>query len=130
MNVLDKLTYLMNKQGLNKSTLSQASNIPYTTIDGLYKKGYEKSKMSTLKALADFFGVTLDSFCNDSVDELVYKVSLRVSENVSPEEAHLLTSFRSLNAEGKEKALEYIEDLTSMSKYKKSNQSQVVDKNA
>lgn len=41
MTFLDKLDNLMHERGLNKNTLSKACGIPYTTIDGWYKKGYE-----------------------------------------------------------------------------------------
>lgn len=60
MNFLEKLNYLMNKNNLNKSTLSKACGIPYTTIDGWYKKGYEGLKLTTLNKLSDYFGTTLD----------------------------------------------------------------------
>ena len=39
MNFIDKLNYQMKRLGLNKSRLSQISGVPYTTIDGFYKKG-------------------------------------------------------------------------------------------
>ena len=48
MNFLEKLDFLMERYGLNKSTLSQKSEIPYTTIDGWYKKGYEGLKINFL----------------------------------------------------------------------------------
>lgn len=60
MNFLEKLNYLMEKHNLNKSTLSKACGIPYTTIDGWYKKGYEGLKLTTLNKLSDYFGTTLD----------------------------------------------------------------------
>ena len=41
MDFLEKLNYLMHENNLNKSTLSKACEIPYTTIDGWYKKGYQ-----------------------------------------------------------------------------------------
>lgn len=34
MGFLEKLNYLMEQNHLNKSTLSKACDIPYTTIDG------------------------------------------------------------------------------------------------
>ena len=48
MNFLEKLDFLMERYGLNKSTLSQKNEIPYTTIDGWYKKGYEGLKINFL----------------------------------------------------------------------------------
>jgi transcriptional regulator with XRE-family HTH domain len=60
LDFLERLDSLMEVNGLNRNTLSAKSKIPYTTIDGWYKKGYEKIRLSTLKQLASFFSVTLD----------------------------------------------------------------------
>ena len=60
MDFLAKITLLMKEKGLNRHTLSEACGIPYTTIDGWFKKGYEGIKISTLMKLADFFEVELD----------------------------------------------------------------------
>lgn len=65
MNFLDKLDKLMTEHQLNKNSLSEASGIPYTTIDGWYKKGYDNLRMSTLKKLATFFNTTLDYWAYD-----------------------------------------------------------------
>lgn len=66
MDFLEKLNYLMEKNHLNKSTLSKACNIPYTTIDGWYKKGYEGLKLTTLRKLAEYFGTSLDFWAIDN----------------------------------------------------------------
>ncbi len=68
MDFLEKLDYLMEKNHLNKSTLSKACNIPYTTIDGWYKKGYEGLKLTTLRKLAQFFGTSLDYWACESAE--------------------------------------------------------------
>ena len=65
MNFLEKLDALMRRSGMNKSRLSQVSGVPYTTIDGLYKKGYENTKISTLRKIAAAFGVSLDYLVGD-----------------------------------------------------------------
>ncbi len=68
MNFLDKLNDLMCKNSLNKSTLAKACGIPYTTIDGWYKKGYEGLKLITLRKLSSYFGTSLDYWVdNDRV---------------------------------------------------------------
>lgn len=60
MNFLEKLDKLMQEKGINKSILSKESGIPYTTIDGIYKKGYENIKLSTIKKIASYFNTTID----------------------------------------------------------------------
>lgn len=69
MDFLEKLNYLMERDHLNKSTLSKACNIPYTTIDGWYKKGYEGLKLTTLRKLADYFGTSLDYWAAESEEQ-------------------------------------------------------------
>mgnify|MGYP000003294091 FL=1 len=67
LGFLEKLNYLMEQNHLNKSTLSKACDIPYTTIDGWYKKGYEGLKLTTLRKLSAYFGVPLDFWANDHI---------------------------------------------------------------
>lgn len=75
MNFLEKLDSLMNEHNLNKSTLSKACKIPYTTIDGWYKKGYEDLRLSTLKKLASYFNTSLDFWAFDD-DYLTEKLPI------------------------------------------------------
>lgn len=98
LNVLERL---MAERGLNKSTLSKLSGIPYTTIDGFFKKGYENTKLSTLRQLSNFFGVTLDY--------LVY--------GELPERPQILTIYEQLNDIGKQKAIDGISDLAKIPEY-------------
>ena len=68
MNFTEKLDSLMREKGINKSTLSKESGIPYTTIDGFYKKGTDNIKLSTLIKLCRYFHTTLDDLVRE--DEL------------------------------------------------------------
>lgn len=60
MDFLERLDSLMKARGINKNVLSKESGIPYTTIDGFYKKGYENTKLSTVRKLCSYFGVSMD----------------------------------------------------------------------
>lgn len=67
---LEVLTQLMQNKGLNKSDLAKESGIPYTTIDGFYKKGCDNVKLSTLQKLSKYFNVSLDYLINGDEIEL------------------------------------------------------------
>lgn len=69
MNFLEKLDNLMEQRNLNKHSLSELCGIPYTTIDGWYKKGYDNIRITTLKKLSDFFGTSLDFWAFDDQNE-------------------------------------------------------------
>lgn len=119
MSILDKLEFLMSQKGIkNKKQLSELSKIPYTTIVGLYTKGFEKMKLSTLKSLASFFDV--------SIDYLVWDNITITNKPTSNQETELLTKFRELNIEAKDKVFEYVEDLAENPKYKKHDTSELV----
>lgn len=67
MAFLNKLEYLMRKNGIkSKAELAKVSGIPYTTIDGFYKKGTDNIKLSTLKRLTECLHCSLD-FLTDEV---------------------------------------------------------------
>ena len=69
MDFISKLDWLMKRDGLNKHTLAQKSGVPYTTIVGLYERGHENARLSTLNSLCSFFDVPLDYLVLDAYDK-------------------------------------------------------------
>ena len=66
MSFISRLEYLMKKNGIDsKAELARLSGIPYTTIDGFYKKGTDNIKLSTLKRLTDCLHCSLDFLTDD-----------------------------------------------------------------
>lgn len=101
MNFTDKLNLLMEKKNIRISDLSRGSGIPYTTIDGFYKKGYNNIKLSTLRQLSEYFGVSIDYLVNDNCD-------IKNSETDS-EENDLLIKYRCLDDKGKQEVSAVLE---------------------
>ena len=69
MGFTDKLDLLMNEKNINKAELARESGVPYTTIDGFYKKGADNVKLSTLKKLCAYFNCSLDYLTDDDISE-------------------------------------------------------------
>lgn len=70
MNLLDKIQFLMKEKNIkNIRQLSEMSDIPYSTIDSLFKKGYEGVRLSTMTKLCTFFDCSLDYLMTDDVDK-------------------------------------------------------------
>lgn len=100
MNFLQKLNYMMEKHSLNKNTFSKACNIPYTTINNWYKRGYEGLKLETVRKLAQFFDTSLDYWFLDNItDENYGKVS---GFEIKYEEMEHIKKYRTLDTHGKE----------------------------
>ena len=100
MDFLEKLDFLMGKYNLNKSTLSKSCGIPYTTIDGWYKRGYEGLKLPTLKKLSNYFGISLDYWADDNLIEPV-PPKINNLTLTQKDEIELLTDYRTLNDSSK-----------------------------
>lgn len=73
MKLTDKLNDLMDEHGINRMELSKNAEIPYTTIIGLYEKGYENAKLSTLRKLSAYFNCSLDYLADDNITDRNFK---------------------------------------------------------
>jgi transcriptional regulator with XRE-family HTH domain len=84
MNIEERLSQVMLSKEINRSQLSKAANIPYTTIDGMFKKGCSNIKLSTLMKLADYFDVSID-----------YLVGRGTDSDLTPDELCELEKYKS-----------------------------------
>jgi len=82
----------MSRDNLNKSKLSKLSEIPYTTIDGWYKKGFDGIKIPTLQKLSKCFGTSLDYWFGDGEG---------VEMELLGQEREFLVKYRGLDGHGK-----------------------------
>lgn len=98
MDFLEKLDFLMERFDLTKTSLSQKSGIPYTTIDAWYKKGYEGLKLTTLRKLASYFNTTLDYWFLDEITDPNYGKSSGFK--VEYTEMEHIKKYRSLDPQG------------------------------
>lgn len=95
MNFLEKLDYLMDKEKINKNILSKKSGIPYTTLDGFYKKGYQNTKLSTVQKIANYFNVSLDYLIFDEITDLDYGKAEKFK--ITTDEMYLIQRYRNLD---------------------------------
>lgn len=100
MSVLNKIKQYMEENDFTKADIARLSDIPYTTIDGIFKKGDENIKLTTLKKLAAMMG------CR--IDELVYtEPAVKAEcENVTSNELEILDMLRALDDRGRSAVLD------------------------
>ncbi len=101
MNLIEKIDFLCKEQGLSRRQFSIKANIPYTTIDGLFKRGYEGVRLSTFISICDFFQVTMDSMARDN-EQIVYLKDL-LENDLTIYDSKLLNEYHNLSPEGKER---------------------------
>ena len=102
MNFTDKLDALMKSRGINRATLARETGIPSTTIQSLYDKGYHNVKLSTLKALVNYFQCDYSYLVED--DEITPK-----SKDINDEEI-VKRLYSGLSAEARKDLLHWIVD--------------------
>lgn len=95
MNMIEKIKMMMDEKGLKKANVSEGSGVAYTTLDGLFKKGYENVRYPTLKKLATFFDVSLEYLMNDEIVDRNYGKHMLLSD-LTQEEIELINAFRKL----------------------------------
>ena len=106
MGMIEKLELLMNEKNLDKASLSRNTGIPYTTVDGFWKKGTDNIKRSSLLKLTRYFNCTLDYLADDNIDihSEVFKnrdLFLKVSTVFSSQEIQMVERYRVLDERGK-----------------------------
>lgn len=106
---LEILERLMKERNINKNVLANESGIPYTTIDGWWKKGYDNIRLSTLKKLAAYFNVSLDYLMDTSPEmEDEYENMLQYLKE-RPEMQLLFSASKTATKEDIEKAAKFLE---------------------
>lgn len=114
-SVGEKLKIILRSRNMRPSQLAQAAGLSTSTVDDIIKGKTNELSVGVDKMLkiAEALGVT--------VEELYER-----GKPPDPGERQLLDRFRSLNEEGREKALDYLGDLVDTGKYKKRDPSGVV----
>lgn len=111
MDFLNKLEWLMKRDGLNRRTLAQKSGVPYTTIVGLFERGAENARLSTLNRLCTCFNVSLDYLALDQYEkpeDFTPNGNKATVTCENGEEVEIVSLFRSLNKDGQRLVLSTI----------------------
>ena len=102
MTMLEKIELLMRENDMNKRQISLRGEIPYSTVDGWWKKGFENMRVSTFKTLCAFFGVTMESMAYDDREIAYTKDEQMVFD---AEDAELIRNYHRLDERGQRTVL-------------------------
>jgi hypothetical protein len=98
------LKHLMDKNNTTVAELSAATQIPASTLYSALIKKTNQANMEHLKAIADYFGESVEIFLG--IDDYEPPIKL------STDELYLLKKYRSLNKIGKQRITTYAEDIS------------------
>lgn len=126
MSMGDRIKFLREQQGMTQEELGEKIGVQKSAIRKYEKGEVENIKRSSIKIMADLFGVSpcyLMGFDEDEgeVKQLAEEVKFieKIQTQYGKEAVQLLSAFVQLNGTGKEKALSNIQDLLDVPKYRK-----------
>ena len=111
-----RLRELRCSRRLSQQELADLLKISKSSIN-MYERGEREPKLDTLEAIADFFNVDMDYLMGITSDIKTFEVLPQ--NQFSPDEEKLLNAYRSFNAEGQERLLQYALDMAQLDRYKK-----------
>lgn len=115
MEFSSNLRYLRKERGMSQDELADKLGYKSFTTIQKWESGVSEPSVSTLKVIANIFGVSMDQMINQDLS--VPSSSPATPLQLTVQEEHLVISFRCLNEEGREKVVEYVVDLAGMEKY-------------
>lgn len=74
MNFKDKLQYLLERDKVSVPKLSEATEISSQTIYSILKRDSDKTKLSHIRKLCDFFNVSMDYLVDDEITDPNYGI--------------------------------------------------------
>ncbi|MCD8342089.1 MAG: helix-turn-helix domain-containing protein [Clostridiales bacterium] len=122
MTVGQRIKSLREEQSLTQGQFAAALGLSKSAI-GMYEIGQREPNLETLHAIADYFQVDMAYLLGTqevrNVDELLRQVegTLRISD-ADPQLTALMDSAAQLNAQGKQKLVEYAGDLVLSGRYR------------
>lgn len=109
------LKSLISEKGYNLKEFAQKINMPYTTLRSILNDSVGGAAVDNIIKICTGLDI--------SIEEMQERSGNSIGMVLTSIEKNMLKIFRSLNAEGQEKAIEYLVDLIESGRYKKDNQS-------
>ena len=122
MTVGEKIKFLRKQKGITQGELAKELSVSKSTV-AMYEIGKNFPNVEMLHKLCKALNTTGDYLIglSDAPDK---KFVPHKNIDLSPDAVQLINNYNKLNTSGKEKASDYVEDLTTMEKYTASEELQ------
>ena len=109
---------IRKEQGLSQIELAQKAGIAVNSVR-LYESGKREPKIGSLRRIAQALGVDVYSLADFDIASQLLEGSMNAKlERLSPKEQALIIAFDQLNDAGQDVAIERVNELTELPKYK------------
>lgn len=119
---------LRTERQLTQELIAKSLGVSKSTI-GMWETGKRLPSTELYEQIADFFNVDMDYLFgrSDVRQKIHFDKDGNAMYSLLKDEEELLSSYRKLNKSGKEKALEFISDMTDLEKYTSLEESSISD---
>lgn len=124
-----RIRELRTSRKLSQQELADQLGISKSSVN-MYERGEREPGLDTLEAIADFFNVDMDYLTGKTDNPQKYVITGEESDILTDNEHKLIDIYRNLNQEGQEKLLDTASDMSELSRYKKHDESAMVQKEA
>ncbi len=114
MGIGAKLQKAIDNKKTNVNEIAKRANVNPSVLYSIIRRDSKSVDINVLITIASILGVPVEYFSDNYIESNTNEKLLMQNEKA------LLFDFRKLNSTGKEKATEYVHDLTENSKYKSS----------
>lgn len=121
MEVGELISFFRKQSGMTIDELAAKSGVPKGTLNKIIGGVTKAPTLDNMKSIAKALGKTLADFDESPIET---KNSPSTAE-AEPGEEQLVNLYRKLNEEGKEKLVDYADDLVSSGKYIKTSTNQL-----
>lgn len=116
----ERIIELRKKNNINREDLAKEFGIPYTTLRN-YENGLREPGHLFLIKVAKRFNVSTDYLLGISNEINATKITIPKIDDNDTDKQKLLHNYEKLNDNGKDRLLEYSDDLVASGRYVKSN---------
>ena len=117
VDMYDMIDQILKGRGMSRRQLAITAGIPLSTISNMFARRTKAPSLGTLIKISDTLGVSLEAFV--SLDEMkAVNINPIVNEEAAKRNSVLLYHFVRLNAAGQKRAIEILDDLRCVPKYK------------
>ena len=105
----DNLAYYMKNKNIDRNRLCEDLGFKYSTVSE-WLSANKYPRIDSIEKMANYFGIAKSQLIEK-------KEPSNISDKLSEREESLITNYRQLNTEGKDKTDDYVEDLLKTGNY-------------
>lgn len=125
MTIEEQLKQEILKRYKSVRAFTTTINIPYSTLDSVFKRGITNAGVSTMIKVFDALDLDIESVQSKELRHRTHIKNSPSADESAPGEKQLVSLYHELNEEGQNKLVDYADDLVSSGKYIKSSANQL-----